>query len=209
MDKHLVRVDETRNVSELKIENLSGDLHVFIQAGDIVKGGQQDRTLITDLVLPPKSPQPIGSFCVEQGRWSRRVGESAAAFPSENASSRSKPRRSATTATHSVKTGARLIQIRVWDTAGHGWRAYFFAFFALNFAQRALAAAEIFALAAALILRLFLSGAGAPAFAVEGCPPMIRLSSFSRSSIFSRIAMACLSCWSDMSARRLDGIGIQ
>src|SRR6266516_3541776 len=81
MDKHLVRIDETRNVSELKIENLSGDLHVFIQAGDIVKGGQQDRTLITDLVLPPKSgPQPIGSFCVEQGRWSPRPGENAAAF---------------------------------------------------------------------------------------------------------------------------------
>jgi hypothetical protein len=63
------------------IEHLSGDLHVFIHAGDIVKGGQQDRTLITDLVLPPKSgSQPIGSFCVEQGRWSRRPGESAAVF---------------------------------------------------------------------------------------------------------------------------------
>jgi hypothetical protein len=81
MDKRLVRVHETRNVSELKIENLSGDAHVFIQAGDIVKGGQQDRCLTTDLVLPPKSgPQPIGSFCVEQGRWSRRAGESDAAF---------------------------------------------------------------------------------------------------------------------------------
>jgi hypothetical protein len=81
MDKNLVRVHETRNVSELRIENLSGDVHVFIQAGDIVKGGQQDRTLITDLVLPPKSGlQPIGSFCVEQGRWTRRAGESAAAF---------------------------------------------------------------------------------------------------------------------------------
>jgi len=81
MDKHLVRIDETRNVSELKIENLSGGSHVFIQAGDIVKGGQQDRVLITDLVLPPKSgQQPIGSFCVEQGRWTRRTGESAADF---------------------------------------------------------------------------------------------------------------------------------
>ena len=81
MGKHLVRVDETRNVSALKIENLSGDVHVFIQAGDIVKGGQQDRVLITDLVVPPKSgPQPIGSFCVEQGRWSRRAGESTSAF---------------------------------------------------------------------------------------------------------------------------------
>jgi len=83
-----------------------------------------------------------------------------------------------------------------------GSRRYFFAFFALTFAHRALAAAEIFALAAALILRLFLFGVGAPAFAVEGCPPMIRLSSFSRLSIFSRIAMACLSCGRDGSSVR-------
>ena len=88
-------------------------------------------------------------------------------------------------------------------------RVYFFPFFALKFAHRALAAAEIFALAAALILRLFLFAVGAPDFAGEGCPPMIRLSSFSRASIFSRIATACLSCWSDMSARGLDCIGIQ
>ena len=46
MDKHLVRVDETRNVSELKIENLSGDLHVFIQADDIVSSPATGASLL-------------------------------------------------------------------------------------------------------------------------------------------------------------------
>ena len=60
--------------------------------------------------------------------------------------------------------------------------------------------AEILALAAALILP-FLRGAAV--FGVLDPPPMIRLSSFSRFSIFSRIATACLSCWSDNSSRGL------
>jgi hypothetical protein len=81
MERKLVQVTETQNVSELKIANSSPDRFVFIQAGDIVKGGQQDRCLTSDLVLAPKSgAQPIGSFCVEQGRWTRRGAESVAAF---------------------------------------------------------------------------------------------------------------------------------
>src|ERR1044072_4944178 len=42
--KGAVKVHETGTVSELQIENLGTD-EVFIQAGDIVKGGQQDRVL--------------------------------------------------------------------------------------------------------------------------------------------------------------------
>jgi hypothetical protein len=54
---------------------------VFVQAGDIVKGGQQDRTLPQDMLVPPKSGKlPLASFCVEQGRWSPRGGESDKAF---------------------------------------------------------------------------------------------------------------------------------
>lgn len=77
-------VRETGNVNELVVENL-GDTGVFIEAGDIVKGGQQDRVLATDLVLPPKSgPIPIDAFCVEQGRWAGRGEEPAARFASSN-----------------------------------------------------------------------------------------------------------------------------
>ena len=52
--KRVVQVRETGNVNQLEIENLGND-EVFIQSGDIVKGGQQDRTLMVSLVLPPKS----------------------------------------------------------------------------------------------------------------------------------------------------------
>ncbi len=38
-------VYETGNVDELAIENTSNNAHVYAQAGDIVKGGRQDRTL--------------------------------------------------------------------------------------------------------------------------------------------------------------------
>lgn len=80
-----VVVHETGEVNELMIENRSNQ-EVFIQAGDIVRGGRQDRALAHDLVLPPRSKKvPISSFCVEQGRWSERSGESSAAFSnSEN-----------------------------------------------------------------------------------------------------------------------------
>lgn len=56
-------------VNTLEIENRSGKW-LFLQAGDIVKGGKQDRTIMTDLTLAPRSgPQPLGAFCVEHGRW--------------------------------------------------------------------------------------------------------------------------------------------
>ncbi|MBI3704313.1 MAG: hypothetical protein HY244_10845 [Rhizobiales bacterium] len=82
MAKKVVQVRETGNVNSLEIENL-GDQEVFIQAGDIVKGGQQDRTLTVSLLLPPKSGRiPIASFCVENGRWSARAGEDVRTFSS-------------------------------------------------------------------------------------------------------------------------------
>jgi hypothetical protein len=78
-DKRVV-VHETGDVQELAIENVSS-AEVYVQAGDIVKGGRQDRVLQVDLILPPRSGKvPIASFCVEQGRWSRRGAESAVMF---------------------------------------------------------------------------------------------------------------------------------
>jgi hypothetical protein len=61
--------------SSLTVENLS-DQEVFVQAGEIVKDGRQDRVLSSGLVLPPKSsPVAIGSLCVENGRWRKRGAE--------------------------------------------------------------------------------------------------------------------------------------
>ena len=76
--KNTIIVHETGSVSELQIEN-TGDEPVFIQFGDIVKGGRQDRVLTTSFLIPPKSGKvAIGAYCVEQGRWSKRGLEDAA-----------------------------------------------------------------------------------------------------------------------------------
>lgn len=59
-------VHETRNVNELAIENLSLE-EVYVQAGDIVKGGLQDRVFAYDVIVPAGSGRiPIGAFCVEE-----------------------------------------------------------------------------------------------------------------------------------------------
>jgi hypothetical protein len=82
-DKNWVKVYETGNVGQLEIENLSESFDLYVQAGDIVKGGRQDRTLGVDFVLPAKSGRvPIPSFCVESGRWRKRGEEDVAAFSS-------------------------------------------------------------------------------------------------------------------------------
>jgi hypothetical protein len=84
--KKTIVVREIGSVNELQVEN-TGNEEIFIQSGDIVKGGQQDRVLSVSLVLQPHSgPVSIASFCVEQGRWSARGGEDAAKFSSANAS---------------------------------------------------------------------------------------------------------------------------
>jgi hypothetical protein len=75
-----VVLKETGAVNELMIDNNS-DSYVYIQSGDIVKGGRQDRTIQYDVILPPKSKGiALSSFCVEKSRWSKRAGESDAQF---------------------------------------------------------------------------------------------------------------------------------
>jgi hypothetical protein len=77
----LLIVHETGSVGELAVENLSSSVEVFIQAGDIVKGGLQDRVLAYDVIVPPKSGRvPVGAYCVESARWNKRGGEDAVSF---------------------------------------------------------------------------------------------------------------------------------
>ena len=83
--KGSVIVHETGNVQELKVEN-KGSEPVFVQFGDIVKGGQQDRVLTVSMVLEPKSGViPIGAYCVEQGRWAARGKEDVKRFAEADA----------------------------------------------------------------------------------------------------------------------------
>jgi hypothetical protein len=90
MEQKKVVLHETSNVNELAIENLSSE-EVYVQSGDIVKGGKQDRVLAYDFIVPPHSGRmPIAAFCVEQGRWSRRGAESAAMFSTSTSQLNSK-----------------------------------------------------------------------------------------------------------------------
>jgi hypothetical protein len=85
MAKKVVAVREIGRVNEVQVEN-GGDEEVFIQAGDIVKGGQQDCVLSVSLILPPRSGAiAVASYCVESGRWSARAGEDAHMFSGSNA----------------------------------------------------------------------------------------------------------------------------
>jgi hypothetical protein len=80
--KGAVKVQETGSVNALTVENTGKD-EVFVQAGDIVKGGQQDSVLSVDLLLPPRSGAvSIAAFCVEHGRWAARGNEDVRQFSS-------------------------------------------------------------------------------------------------------------------------------
>lgn len=82
LEQKKVKVYETKQVNELAIENLSND-DVYVQAGDIVRGGDQDRLISVDFIVPPKSERmPIAAFCVESGRWNKRGKEESASFSS-------------------------------------------------------------------------------------------------------------------------------
>jgi hypothetical protein len=72
-------VHETGGES-LTVENLS-DRPLFLQSGDIVKGGQQDRVIRSDQVVSPGSGRvDVVAFCVEQGRCGPRGTEALASF---------------------------------------------------------------------------------------------------------------------------------
>lgn len=105
-----VTVGETGNVRSLVISSMYDEEYVFIQAGDIVKGGKQDRTLSTDLIVPPGAKKiPLQSFCVESGRWRARGTEKADKFSMSSNQVASRDLR--------VASRYRGSQKEVWDNA--------------------------------------------------------------------------------------------
>ena len=83
MKLKIFKVYETSEVNELQVENISSQYDVFIQSGDIVKGGKQDRVLAISIIIPARSGRvSIEAFCVESGRWEKRKGEDAQQFSS-------------------------------------------------------------------------------------------------------------------------------
>ncbi len=67
-----VTVNEAGNggdVNTLYVSN-TGRKPLYIMAGEVVLGGQQDRCLGKDMVIyPGKKRVPVSVFCVEHGRW--------------------------------------------------------------------------------------------------------------------------------------------
>jgi hypothetical protein len=85
MERGVFRVYETSDVNQLEVENISKEFDVFIQSGDIVKGGKQDRVLGVSIIIPARSGRVvIDAFCVESGRWTKRGREDAGQFNSSN-----------------------------------------------------------------------------------------------------------------------------
>ncbi|HEX2901084.1 MAG TPA: DUF6569 family protein [Bacteroidia bacterium] len=67
-------------VNKLFIQNTGKD-SVFIMAGEVVKGGKQDRVIAMDMVIPPNSaPIDLSVFCVEHGRWTYNGSDAADGF---------------------------------------------------------------------------------------------------------------------------------
>jgi ARG and Rhodanese-Phosphatase-superfamily-associated Protein domain len=64
----------------LTVDNRS-NLPLFIQGGDIVKGGNQDRVLPYDYMIPAGAMRsPVAAFCVEAGRSRPRGNELSSSF---------------------------------------------------------------------------------------------------------------------------------
>ena len=60
--------DVSGRVNTLIANNISTDT-IFIMAGEVVKGGKQDRVIAQDVVLAPGEKIDLNAFCVEKNRW--------------------------------------------------------------------------------------------------------------------------------------------
>jgi hypothetical protein len=69
MTRELLAGYRRATVGTLEIENRS-EMPILVCAGTVVKGGNQDRQIAQDFVVPPLSRVPVDAFCVERGRWS-------------------------------------------------------------------------------------------------------------------------------------------
>jgi len=79
--QQIVEIFETGRVGRLAVRNKSTDRPLFIQLGELLKGGLQDRTVATDLVLDPgEKYDGLQSYCVERARWSKRQAEDHTKF---------------------------------------------------------------------------------------------------------------------------------
>jgi hypothetical protein len=92
---NIVEIIETGTVGRLAVHNRSPKQPLFIQLGELLKGGLQDRTIATDLVLDPgEQYDGLSVYCVEQARWSKRHEEDHKKFVPTQDFAATKPLRS-------------------------------------------------------------------------------------------------------------------
>lgn len=65
--------DVSGTVNTLFAKNISSDT-IFIMAGEVVKGGKQDRVIGQDVVIAPGQEVNLSAFCVEHNRWTTTEG---------------------------------------------------------------------------------------------------------------------------------------
>jgi hypothetical protein len=76
---------DKEQVRELLIDNQS-DRPLYLQEGERIQGGKQDRTIAASLVVAAHSGrQPLPTFCIEQSRWTEGKGGRQFAFSSSAA----------------------------------------------------------------------------------------------------------------------------
>lgn len=120
MEMKVFKVYETEDVNELMVENISPKYDVFIQSGDIVKGGKQDRVLAISIIIPRNSGKvSIEAFCVESDRWEGRGNESRKEFSSSEERVVSKELKMATNGVVTIN-GARATGTGTGSGSGSG-----------------------------------------------------------------------------------------
>jgi hypothetical protein len=71
LQRRQVAVQELKGggqVNRVSVANLS-DKPLLLLGGEIILGGQQDRVLGKDTIIPPHAEAQVQVFCVEHGRW--------------------------------------------------------------------------------------------------------------------------------------------
>jgi len=105
----------------ITVEN-HGNVPLFIQAGDIIKGGSQDRTLPYDMIIPVASRRvPLPAFCVEAGRSGPRAGEISTSFQTSTEQLPGKQLHLAARVRHNqaeVWAGVQAMQAKLSNTVG-------------------------------------------------------------------------------------------
>ncbi|MEA2553127.1 MAG: hypothetical protein QOJ65_1303 [Fimbriimonadaceae bacterium] len=109
-------------VNTLWLTNKSGKKLLLI-SGEMVRGGQQDRIIGKDTIIPPgKEPVDLGVYCVEHGRWSGSAGFGSA--PSSVSVASPAIRNSAQNEQSQTQVWGKVRELRVSNGISGGSDAY-------------------------------------------------------------------------------------